>query len=1236
LIASRRLLSHPLRFSLLAVCLLFQSLLFSHAQSATTGAIGGTVADTGGALLPAAAITVKSLDTGITRTVKSNASGEYRVSELEPGSYSASFTVDGFETYQANAIIVSVGSLSTVSAVMRPGSVTNSIIVTDETPLLHAQSSDISTALDQASIDNLPINGRRWSTFALLTPGVVNNSDGFGLLSFRGISFLLNNNTVDGADDNQAYFSEARGRTRVSYAITQAAIQEFQVNTSNYSAQYGRSAGGVVNTVTKSGTNQLRGELFFYDRDLDFGGALNPYTLLTVPAAGGGYNQIPYQPTDWRKQWGFGMGGPLRHDKIFWFYAYDQVRRNFPGTGRAPDPNDTFAISNTTVPSGETCAGTGSSIHSFIATGTPTYSTEGDYSSCALAAALGVNFQAGSAYYQQGLNIISSFLGTVPRTLDQVINLPKVDFQINERNRLSLMYNRMRESSPNGLQTQASNFYGRGSFGNDFVKEDFGIVRLTSVLSKSIINNALVQYGRDFEYTISDTPLLNELPLANNSFGRPAETTIGYEFGGDQGFNIGKNEDLDRVADPDERRLQLLDGLTSSHGKHISKAGLEFNRVVDYVNNLYDGNGNYSFDYSYDFISDYLHATTGLGGAGYTSLYYSYGQAFGNPVGEIATREYAGYVTDDWRIRPNLTLTLGARYEYEYVPPNPTPNTGNPALVAAFAGTSYAGNGPGQIGTGALPQTADRPDDRNNIAPRAGFSWNVFGNNKTTVRGGYGMYFGRIINSNILQTYMESGATNAQINLTSSGGNTASLYPGHCGPTFPNLVNSITDVYNCFAGKASPLSPISTITPPSTTVAYLDPHMQNPQVHEADLAIERDLGHNTVLAVTYMASFGRELPRALDTNFNPENVYPVQFAIAAPAVATGTTSYGVSATSTPSYSSTTWPIPPQSGYVTQPHGGMTVPFAVGATLPTVKVFLQEGTSPKGARPDPAYGEILDVKSDVNSSYNALAVQLNHRYENGFSLMANYTWSHALDDNPYLSTVVPSYTALDPTDLQLEHGNSSLDVRQRFVFAAVYQPQTHFHGLKDKIIGGWRIAPVVQVQNGLPFTPFVSGSVAAWSASNPTGMWVPVGTVVGTTPCSSSSPGYTQITTVSPVVNGCTLTPAYAGLNGSGSTADRLPWIERNSFNRPATIVVDSRLGKNFYFKARHFDNMRLELFGEVFNALNRQNITGITDEAYTLTGTSLTPNAAFGTYTNSNSNWAYSSRQMQIALRLHF
>jgi hypothetical protein len=1179
----------------------------AQAQSATTGAIGGTISDVSGALLPNVTVSVKSVESGTTRTTTSNAAGEFRVSDLDPGTYNVTFAVSGFATLEESGTIVTVGSLSTVAPALKPGSAESSIVVTDEAPPLHTQSSEISTTLDQVSLDNLPINGRRWSNFALMTPGVVSNSDGFGLLSFRGISFLLNNNTVDGADDNQAYFSEARGRTRAAYSITQAAIQEFQVNTSNYSSQYGRAAGGVINTVTKSGANDFHGELFFYDRDNDLGGATNPYTLLTVANGGGTYNTLPYKATDWRKQWGFGAGGPMLRNKLFWFYSYDQNRRNFPGTGRAPDPNDTFAPANASLPFTETCTS-----NSFT-TPSVTLLAEGDYNACAIAASFGVNFQAAAAYYQQGLGIINTFLGTVPRTLDQVINMPKLDWQINDRNRLSLLYNRMRSNSPNGFQTQTSVFYGRGSFGNDYVKEDFGIARLTSVLSSSLVNEALVQYGRDYEYSLSDQPLPNELPLANNAFLRPAQTTIGYSFQGLYGFDIGKNEDLDRQADPEEHRFQVLDGVTWSHGKHTSKAGLEFNRVFDYVNNLYDGNGNYSFDYSYDFVADYLHAVLGLGGSSYSPLYYSYGQAFGNPSAEIGTSEYAGYVNDDWRILPSLTLTLGARYEYEYVPANPFPNTGNPALVAAFAGVTLPSGQTITATNAALPQTADRPDDRDNIAPRVGFAWNVYGDNKTTLRGGYGIYFGRIINSNILQTYQDSGATNGQINLTSSGGNSASLYAGHCGPTFPNLVNSLTDVYNCFAAKTSagkpvsPLGVLSTATAPTTTVAYLDPHMQNPQVHEADMAVEQDLGHGWVLGLTYMMSLGRELPSAVDTNVNTANTYDYTFTVVAPTATSTSNSFGINNTEAPSYSS--YPQPAVTGYVTLPSGGKTVPFAVGQTF-TTKVFLQPAGTSASTRPNPAYGQILKVLSDVNSSYNALAVQLNHRWEKGLSFMSNYTWSHALDDNPYLSTVVPTFNRLDPTDRHLEHGNSVLDVRQRFVGAFVFQPQTHFHGLTDTLIGGWRIAPIVQLQAGLPFTPYVSGSVSGLTVPN------------GVDGCTTAA--------------GCTVNSAYKGLNGSGSSADRLPWIDRNTYNYPRTAVVDVRVGKNFYINLPHLNSSRLEFFAEAFNLMNHQNITGITDEAYTLSGTSLTPNSSFGNYTNSNSNYMYTPRQIQLAARYHF
>jgi len=364
-----------------------------------------------------------------------------------------------------------------------------------------------------------------------------------------------------------------------------------------------------------------------------------------------------------------------------------------------------------------------------------------------------------------------------------------------------------------------------------------------------------------------------------------------------------------------------------------------------------------------------------------------------------------------------------------------------------------------------------------------------------------------------------------------------------------------------------------------------------------------------------MGSFGRELPTAVDTNYNPGNTAIVPFTVSTPTT-TGLNTYTINSTTDQSYGG--YPQPPQTGaYVTLPHGGSKLPLYPGQTY-SAKVYLLPAGVSSGTRPNLAYYQILDVKSGVNSSYNALSAQINHRYEHGFSMMANYTWSHTLDQNPYQSTVVPSYNMLDPSNPKEEYGNSVQDVRGRFIAAFVYQPQTHFHGIEDYLLGGWRIAPLIQAQSGLPFTPTLASGLSA-------NINVPDDGTDGCTPTSPSEK------------NGvCSVKTANTGLNGAGSSANRLPWIERNSYNYPKTAVIDLRIGKNFEIHASHFENARFEIFAEIFNIANHQNITSVTTEAYTYSGSTLTPYAAFGTYTNSNSNYTYSPRQVQLAARLHF
>ena len=193
------------------------------------------------------------------RETTTDGSGVYRAPALQPGVYEVSARLSGFSARPVANMRVQVGQTVAVDIRMQPAGVTETVSVVAENPVIDVRRTDVSSIVDETAIDNLPINGRRWDTFVMLTPGVTNDGN-FGLISYRGISGLYNNNMVDGVDNNQAFFSEARGRTRAVYSISPASIKEFQVGVSNMSAEFGRAAGGTVNAVTKSGTNALSGE----------------------------------------------------------------------------------------------------------------------------------------------------------------------------------------------------------------------------------------------------------------------------------------------------------------------------------------------------------------------------------------------------------------------------------------------------------------------------------------------------------------------------------------------------------------------------------------------------------------------------------------------------------------------------------------------------------------------------------------------------------------------------------------------------------------------------------------------------------------------------------------------------------------------------------------------------------------------------------------------------------------
>jgi hypothetical protein len=758
------------------------------AQSAVTGAVGGGVTDQNNAAVPGATVTLRSVDTNRTETTMTGNEGRFRFTNLQPGTYSVTITAPGFAEYKQDRVVVEVGRLSNIDAALKVGGAEATVTVIADAPAVNTESKEFASNINQTAINELPINGRRWSNFAILTPGSVPDGS-FGLISFRGISGLLNNNTIDGGDNNQAFFSEERGRTRISYSVSQSAIREFQVNTSNYSAEYGRAAGGVTNAVTKSGTNELHGDWFYYQRNNEWG-ARNPLAFQSI-LSNGVVTRVGIKPEDVRHQFGGTVGGPIVKNKFFYFFSYDQQKRNFPGLGIFSDPNYLNTVNRAAL------------------TAAPRNLT--------------------TAQIDDTLAFLNSLSGTVPRRGDQRLLLPKIDWQIDNKHTFTLTYNRLRWDSPAGIQTQATNTRGKASFGDDFVKIDWGTARLVSTLSPRIVNEFRFQYARDFEFQISQTPAPGEPRTGLNGSAPDVFLTNGLEF--------GKPTFLERPAYPDERRKQFTDNVTISFGASTLKFGLDINRVGETLSNLRNESGAYSYNNINDFIIDYVNWKTPLPatvtcsanptrfrGRCYTS---NFAQGFGAPAAEFDTTDYNFYGQYDWKFLPRVTFNLGVRYEYQAMP--------EPFLVNPSADRIP------NTGLTLNQATSNLPNRKNNFGPRTGFAVDLTGDGKTSVRGGYGLYFGRIINSTIYNALVNTGAAGGQTQVSIAPTSTTS-------PIFPNVLTSAP------AGAAA--------------MQFFGSTFNSPKIHQADLIFERQVLRDTTVSASYLLSLGRRLPTFLDRNLN--------------------------------------------------------------------------------------------------------------------------------------------------------------------------------------------------------------------------------------------------------------------------------------------------------------------------------------------------------------------------------
>ncbi|MEO8592167.1 MAG: TonB-dependent receptor [Candidatus Solibacter sp.] len=432
-------------FQRIASCLLCTALLAIPLSAQTTGAgtITGTVTDASGGVVPSAAVTLSNTATRSERQLATNEAGIYAAPFVQPGSYELTVTKAGFSKATRTNVIVQVGQTLTVNVALAVQTNAEAVTVEAVSATVDTEKTEMSQVVSQTMKENLPIAGRRWEGFALMTPNTTTDG-GNGLVSYRGISGLYNQSSVDGTSNTQAFFSETKGRTTLGYVYSMDSVQEFQVASSNYSAELGQSAGGVINAVTKSGTNAMHADLFYYLR----------YPTLNALDSLQKSRGIFTQPIHQQQQFGGSAGGPIVKDKLFFFLTYEGLRKVNP-----------ISYTSTSFNGPQTCA-----------------------------AVIPANICAAANSY------IAAQLGAFPRSTQQDVAFAKLDYQFSPNNHLSASMNGLNFKAPNSYRTNATqNNESPSANGTAVTRERIFVANWDSVIKPTVTNNFRFQWSRDLE-----------------------------------------------------------------------------------------------------------------------------------------------------------------------------------------------------------------------------------------------------------------------------------------------------------------------------------------------------------------------------------------------------------------------------------------------------------------------------------------------------------------------------------------------------------------------------------------------------------------------------------------------------------------------------------------------------------------------------------------------------------------
>jgi carboxypeptidase family protein/TonB-dependent receptor-like protein len=795
------------------VFLLFVILATAHDAAAqtqiTTGVIQGTVTDATGASLPGVSVEARNLDTNQARTLVTESDGRFVFLQLAPGNYRVTFTLSGFATMVQENIQLTVGQAVTLPVAMKVSGVAETVTVTTATPVIETSRTAAASTLNQTTIETIPILGRKFEDLLTLTPGVsvVQGPDG-DEITFAGQRGVFNNISLDGGDYNNGFFGEQAGGQRASIDITLDAVKEFQVIASGAPAEFGRTAGGVVNVITKSGTNSVRGSLFHFQRIEELTGDLSDGTKLE---------------NFHREQFGGTIGGPIEKEKSFFFLAFEGINGNFerPNLSRqlgdtpCPVPNPTVSANEGLINSNQDCQRT-----------------------------------ALLSFFQSRLGQAEGNPITHPsRTL---AFLGKGDVVANTNNTISGSWNFNHSRKTNETFDVAT--YGNSANGVEGDPARINVFNLNwfSTLSSRMVNEAHFTYSRE-----SRPRTAVESDLA-------ADTGMGFG----PTFRFGNPFFLQPNVDELIWRTQLRNNLSIISGSHTMKFGGEWMHTLN--DQVFRGffTGRYLFSSVTGFLRYASPAAAGGFGpgtiscstptfssttfvtapstcpAGYNAdggplLFYLQGagrtglatDAAG--ASKITNDEFSLFAQDAWQLRPNITVNYGIRWDAQVMPETVDPAT-----------TAYASflNDP------AFPSDGTIPSQWWMWQPRVGVAWDVRRDGKSLVRASWGVYYAR---QNML-SQVGSVTTNGlqQQTIFASTDNLRNF--GAPTPTWPGVITPTPLPEGQF--------------PLFSGVRVFDRDYKNPHIFAYNLAFEQQLAPDWAGYVDFIWNEGNDLTRFLDYN----------------------------------------------------------------------------------------------------------------------------------------------------------------------------------------------------------------------------------------------------------------------------------------------------------------------------------------------------------------------------------